>query len=531
MGTPPPDPKDATADASSEGSTSLRTTVGRGMSWMLLATVVSKVATSLAQVLLGWWLLPEHFGKFAMATTIAGLLMLAKDGGIPNFLNKKGHDGYEELKGPSFWMCLAYNLGAAAFMSALAWPLAMHYGDRALALMLWVMAISLPLGTPAAILQAKLRLDLRFRDLSLLLAMSMILRQILTVIFAKMHWMEMSFVLPVLVTSVFDSCAAASMCVDRPWKRAADAAKWMSIFLDTRWLINGTVASFTIDWGPYVVLGKLISQSMLGVYFFAYQITAQIGTLLAFNLQMVLLPVLSKLSSDRERQGAAFMRVMRALTLFGSFLCMGVASVMEPLEHLIWRGRWQGAVPVVIVFGIFYPWRVGFAATCAAMIAQGRYKFYSMTAWFEGLTLILAAWIGATLEPSAASVAWWTGGCVMITRFLVTAEVFRYSGMPLRQVPGVVLPGWLLADGAGVAGLWIERKVGVESLIAPHLAFIQSTWLRVSVIDVVRCLVAGGSYVMLFVAMVRVLLASDMEEAISFMPMGMRAPLRRALML
>jgi hypothetical protein len=143
--------------------------VGRGMSWMLLATVISKVATSVAQVLLGWWLLPEHFRNFAMATTIAGLLMLAKDGGIPNFLNKRGSGEYEDLKGPSFWMCNAYNLAAALLMAVAAYPLAIWYEDPKLAPMLWVMAIALPLGTPAAMLQAKLRLDLRFKAFGMLL--------------------------------------------------------------------------------------------------------------------------------------------------------------------------------------------------------------------------------------------------------------------------------------------------------------------------------------------------------------------------
>jgi len=517
--------------------------VGRGMSWMLLATVISKVATSVAQVLLGWWLLPEHFRNFAMATTIAGLLMLAKDGGIPNFLNKRGSGEYEDLKGPSFWMCNAYNLAAALLMAVAAYPLAIWYEDPKLAPMLWVMAIALPLGTPAAMLQAKLRLDLRFKAFGMLMALTIILRQVLTIIFAKMGWEEMSLAAPVVITSIFDSIAAWWVCNDKPWKKAAELVRWPAIFRETRWLINGTVASFTIDWGPYVVLGKLLSRDMMGYYFFAYQITAQVGMLLAFNLQMVLMPVLAKLNEQRERQGVAFVRVLRGLTLVGSFLCMGIASVMSPLEHLLWRGKWHDAVGAVVIFGVFYPWRVGFAVTCAAMMAQGRFKFYSMTAWFEGIVLTLAAAVGAWMEPTATSVAWWTGVTVVVTRLLVTAEVFRYSGISLKLLPGAVFPGWLVAVAAGAVGWWVERATqapmgawltGLLPLDGALLKLLPERLrevAQVSVIDTVRCAVAGCTFVATFTLLTRLVLAGDLREAMSMAPARLRGPMSRLLML
>lgn len=518
-------------------------TVGQGMSWMLLATIVSKVAASVAQVLLGWWLLPEHFRNFAMATTIAGVLMGAKDGGIPNYLNKKGSGEYESLKGPCFWMCGAYNSAAAMLMALAAFPLAIVYEDPKLAPMLWVIAVSLPLGTPAAMLQAKLRLELRFKALSFLMAMSIILRQVLTVVFAKLGMQEMSLTVPVVVTALFDSAAAWWMCNSRPWTRSAEISRWRGIFSETKWLINGTVANFTIDWGPYLLLGKMLSHSMMGYYFFAYQITAQVGTLLAFNLQVVLMPVLAKLNTEPDRQRSAFVRALRGLTLVASFLCMGIASVMHPLEHLLWRGKWADAVGAVVVFGIFYPWRVGFAVTCAAMQAQGRFKFQSMTAWFEGIALMLAAAIGAWMDASATSVAWWTGACVMVTRLVVTAMVFRDSGIPLRQLPGAVFPGWMIAvAGGGVAwtvmslvdahvGAWIATVVPQDGVALKLIPEALRAGAQVTIVDLARCTLAGCTFVAAFVVLARALLAGDMREAVAMAPARVRGVAGKVLRL
>jgi hypothetical protein len=341
----------------------------------------------------------------------------------------------------------------------------------------------------------------------------------------------MSLAAPVVVTSIFDSVAAWWMCSDKPWTKPAALDQWRGIFRQTRWLINGTVASFTIDWGPYVVLGKLLTQETMGYYFFAYQITAQVGTLLAFNLQMVLMPVLAKLNEHRERQGAAFVRVLRGLTLVGSFLCMGIASVMDPLEHLIWRGKWHEAVMAVVIFGVFYPWRVGFAVTCAAMMAQGRFKFYSMTAWFEGIVLTIAAAVGGWIEPTATSVAWWTGGAVVITRLLVVAEVFRYSKIPMKLLPGAVFPGWLVAVAAGAAAWWLERHVPIGDFVQAQLPSTMKPWIAVSFVDAARCVRAGSSFVLLFTVLARLLLRSDLLEALALVPAKLRGPCSRILLL
>ncbi|MCX5688603.1 MAG: oligosaccharide flippase family protein, partial [Planctomycetota bacterium] len=426
-------------------------------------------------------------------------------------------------------------------MAVAAYPLAIWYEDPKLAPMLWVMAVSLPLGTPAAMLQAKLRLDLRFKAIGVLMALSIILRQVLTIIFAKLGMQEMSLAAPVAFTAIFDSVAAWWVCNDQPWKKAAAISRWRGIFVETKWLINGTVASFALDWGPYVMLGKLLSHNMMGYYFFAYQITAQVGMLLAFNLQMVLMPVLAKLNEHRERQGIAFVRVLRGLTLVGSFLCMGIASVMHPLEHLLWRGKWADAVGAVIVFGIFYPWRVGFAVSCASMMAQGRFKYYSMTAWFEGITLMIVAAIGAWVEPTATSVAWWTGVCVMVTRLMVTAAVFRHSGISLKLLPGAVFPGWLVSVAGGGVSWW------VMSLVDPHM----SGWVeqvlprdgalmmrvpeamrlgaQVTVVDLARCMVAGCTFVGAFTVLTRLLLAGDLREAVAMAPAKLRGVMGKVL--
>ena len=54
---------------------------------------------------------------------------------------------------------------------------------------------------------------------------------------------------------------------------------------------------------------------------------------------------------------------------------------------------------------------------------------------------------------------------------------------------------------------------------------------QVSVIDTVRCAVAGCTFVAAFTLLTRLVLANDLREAMSMAPARLRAPMSRLLML
>ena len=147
------------------------------------------------------------------------------------------------------------------------------------------------------------------------------------------------------------------------------------------------------------------------------------------------------------------------------------------------------------------------------------------------------------MEPTATSVAWWTGVAVVVTRLLVTAEVFRYSGISLKLLPGAVFPGWLVAVAAGAVGWWVERATqvpmgawltGLLPLDGALLKLLPERLrevAQVSVIDTVRCAVAGCTFVATFTLLTRLVLANDLREAMSMAPARLRGPMSRLLML
>lgn len=532
-------------------------TVGGGMTLMFFATIISKLATTITQGLLGWWLLPEHFNSFALATTAAGLLMLARDASIPNWLVQKGTDAFDRNVGPGFYIALTYNTCVGLLMALLAFPLGKYWANDAhVGPMLLVMAASLPLGTPAAISQARLRAQMRFRSLTTLLTISAILRQVFTIALAWAGFNELSLSLPVVLTAVFESIAGFIVTRDAPWSLPAQVQRWKQIFGEAWPLIQGTVANFLTDWGPYVALPFFMSdpsgKQQVGYYFWGYMLLGQIAALLSNNLFVIFLPVLTRLKDEPERLAHAYLRALRSLMLAACFACVGVASIIHPLEHLVWRGKWSATTDAVILLAVFFPWKATFGLTTATFMAIQRSRRYSLTTWFEGAVLMIAAIYAAATHPFAREIVIFTGLGLILGRGVAMIVLMKTLHQHSRQLARATGPAWGVSLVAGAAGVLVDHyaQIGPWVLNAIPGAFVLDEYgagqqvvgdlfsrlgsiqaWTTTLIDATRCLVSGGVCVLVWIALARILLRVDLEDVIAQGPSRFRGPTRAILMI
>ncbi len=219
-------------------------TVGHGMGWMVLGTVLAKGAAFIAQIALGIILLPEQFGVYFTALAIAGFVQVVRDGGVREVLVQRGEAHYSSLAGPVFWLAMAMNLGAGLLLAGVAPALSRLYGQPLTPLLL-VIALSLPLGTPAAVLQCRLRIDLRFGVLSRIQMVSALVRHGSTIAFALSGLGAQSFVLPLLLVALVEGVWSfwATRGVRPPWMLAPRVGTWIGLLRTGWWMIFQTLAN------------------------------------------------------------------------------------------------------------------------------------------------------------------------------------------------------------------------------------------------------------------------------------------------
>jgi PST family polysaccharide transporter len=430
---------------------------------MVVSTVGGKGLSFVAQVFLGWLLAKEDWGIYGIAISIAFFLQVFRDGGVRQLLVQRGATAYEDLAGPVFWMASAFNTATALLLAAASPLVAWAYHDHRLIGMLLVMGLSVPLSTPSVITSARLRIDLRFGDLARMTIWSAVIRYGGSVALAYAGMGPLAFVLPLPAVSVFESLYCQWKTGDRPWRRPADFSRWASLFGQSKWLVLLAAAMVALDLSDYPVIGLYLSPAMVGVYYFAYQLVAQTGALLAANIEGVLLPALSKLGDEPKRRRHAIMRSVRTLGLLASPASLVLGALVGPLEQLLWHGKWASAAPAVQIFALFYPARAVFVVASSYMLAAGKFRGAGLMILTLGLGRVIAAAAASLFTRDATGVAWWVGGYVGVSCPVALWYALHGAGVTWRDLAAALVPSWLLGLAAGAAALGV-----LQLWPAPH---------------------------------------------------------------
>jgi PST family polysaccharide transporter len=463
------------ADLAASGERGMGRTAGSGAIWMAFATIVGKSASFIAQILLGIYLLKVDFALFAYATAATKLLSICQDAGIKDLLIQEGAAKYKSLSGPIFWFAAAFNGGVSLLIAVVTPLVAMYYDDPRLQPMMWVLLLAIPLGTPAAVLSTKLRLDLRFRETSLVSAAVAVLRQFGQVALAMAGAGAMSFVYPAVAVALIESVLLWWVTRDSPWKRPAEARTWGTLVARTKYLIMGSVANLLLDQGPSLVLqpslrflggmAKGQADTIQGTVFWAFQMTAQVGVLLSYNLQLVLAPIFQRLSGDRERLQRSVVRALSVMMMTGSIACIGFGLVMDPLEKMIFQGKWHDASLAVAIYGLFFPFRILYGLTVAAQLGTGQSAAYFWCTLIQGAVFTLGAVAAGEWATTATGVAWWTGASLAIIMILVTLWILKGLGIAYREAAVEMCWPWFLAVLAGGVGWSVDAWVPLDALV------------------------------------------------------------------
>lgn len=519
-------------------SRALGKATARGASWMMATTILSKIATSIAQVALGWILLPEHFGVFAGAASVAGLLNLLRDGGTNYILTQRGIRSYERIAGALFWMGFAMSMISSLILLAAAWPVAMYGFAEPTPEAFWIIvivAISNPINVVGSQLLTKMRIGLQFAEASRLLLYSAMLRQAATVLFAYLGCGAMSFAYPYVICAVYESVAGYLATRERVWSRLPEIHLWRGLMRQSLWALAGASTNYLLDYGPNIVAVRLVDAATLGEFYFAFQITAQLGVLLGFAVQMVLFPVLARLNDEPERQSAAIVRSLHAMVLAGSGASMALVVAIEPLQRIIWPGKWEAAVAAVMILGVFYVWRISFGLSTAVLLARGRFKRHALLTLVEGLGLMGATALACWLAPSVAGIAWFVGVWLLVARFAVTYYVMRMHNVPRAAIFESLFPSWIIGGVAAGGALLVDHFFAIAGPVAERASPLAQSWLaglkpetirRVTDAsgEGVRLLVLMLTFGVIFMALVRVMLARHVHDALSLAPERVRRP-------
>lgn len=429
-----------------------RATAVSGMGWIFVASVLARATGLLAQVVIGWLLLPEDFGVYALALGISTLTAALRNGALLPILIRRGTE-FSTLARTGFTLALRFNLLAMTLLGALGLALLLR-GQQAGALLLG-MALAMPLATPTLLHRTRLTIERRFGALAAVDLGASVGWQVSVIALAVLGFGPLSFIAAPVVQSLVEWWGSARLSRMRIRELPREAAPdYRRLLADAKWGMLGTAALCLAVSGDYFAVALLTDSRTAGLYLFAFQLVAALATPARGAIESVLPAVLNRTADDRAHQGTVLRRTLVSILLLGVPVAMTLALLAPALLELVWRGRWSDASPAVAILLACTPAWVVLAVIQSLLEACGH--------WRARFQLLALYGIGGMAAAAAAAA---TGGGVSALAMAVTAFYVTFVAAALA----------LLARSMPDLGLAPGRTL--MPVVAAHLAVFACSWL------------------------------------------------------
>ncbi len=232
----------------------------------------------------------------------------------------------------------------------------------------------------------------------------------------------------------------------------------------------------------YLVIGKMFTESLTGLYAFAFRTVDDIVKALVYMVNQVAYPTFAKLQERPSELRTFLFGIARGTGLLIGIVLAFLFAFTEPVLLSLGYDQWLPAVPLVRLFAVIGLLRSVLPLLGSVINAYGEARYMLIYALVLSLTLPIAFIIGGLIAFEGVAVAWLV--VFPPVSFLLFRRVATLTGTPLLALfrgvgAGLVFPVLL-------TGLLLAVRAGLEAAdVGPGL---------IAVIGLLVALGGGGAF-------------------------------------
>lgn len=452
----------------------------RAVLWAYVSFASGKVLVLVTMAVLARLLTPEEFGIVGFATLAVGYLSVLKELGLGAAVIQR-RDDVEESAQTVYTINLVVGLflTAAAFLTA---PLiAEFFREPLVTPILRVLSFTFILESLGAIHIVLLKRDLAFRrklapDIGRAAVKGVVSIAAAAAGFGvwALIWGQLAGVLAAVILSWAVMPWRPTFTIHRRLIRPLLGFGGPLVFTNLQYAIWSNL--------DYVVVGRLLGDTALGIYTLAYRLPELLIQSVWRVLAQAVFPVLSKVQNDPDMLRRAFLSTIRYTQMVAVPLSLGLLITAEPAVETLFGDQWSEAIPVLRVLAVFS--LVGSVGVNVGDVykALGRTEVLAKVAAVELVILVPAIIYGANF--GLLGVAWAhaiVAALDMLIRLVVATRMVGFSlGDVWQQVrPSAIAGVWLSASS--LVALWWSRDLGsftslAAAAIAGAVAYAVALW-------------------------------------------------------
>lgn len=285
------------------------------------------------------YLMPGDYGVIALAETFAPYLSYLATLSVGNWLIQATTLDRDDVHAATlFSVCLSSAVSIFAFLAC---PFAARfYGDESLILPFRLISLVFFLRGLLAVPNAVLQRELRFKELSVLALVVVVIRGVLQLVFAMNGFGFWSLILGMLIAEV--ATCAANLSMGRSALRFRFKREtWRRI---ARFGIPATLSTFCwilFSSADNIIVGKLFGTEMLGIYAMAYYLSNLPMSKINGMFKQVAYSYLSRLNNDGPAFRKACLEINRIFCLLIFPFLFGMGLVSERGIPLLFGEKWR----------------------------------------------------------------------------------------------------------------------------------------------------------------------------------------------
>ena len=342
-------------------------------------------------------LMPESFGLMALVTTLVVGVSLMSDIGLgPSVIRSPRGDDPTLLN--TVWTLQVFRgLGIFCVILMLAWPMSLTYHEPRLIQLVPVLGLNVVIGSLNSTNLLSMSRHMEARRLFLIDLIAQIIGLLVTVSVAMIYPSVWALVIGTIATTTFRLWLSYYRRLSPGMRNRFcwDRESMRSLIHFGKWILLSTALYFFASQADRLILGKLISFSLLGVYAIAYNLSDIPRAVINALVYKVGYPFITKMAHlpVTEFRGVFLQYRFRALLVGAAMLCL-VACLGGLLVTKLYDRRYHDASWMVPVLALGLWHTLMHATTMPVLLSLGKSHYQAIGNAFYCATVLTAIPIG-----------------------------------------------------------------------------------------------------------------------------------------
>ncbi len=421
------------------------------VNWNFVNITTQTILNFIVGVILARILLPRDFGLFGLTIILLGILNLLFTTSISRFIVQRKNLDKEDI-GTSLWISLFLSLAAYIFVWFTSPLVASFFNEQSLTDLIRIYTLSIFFFSISSILRGLLIKKLDFKSIfysdtiSLLIGYSAI-----SIILALNEFGVSSLIYGTLAKELL-SLITIYLFGRLKLSFKYNSGKLKSIFYYSGGIGLSNIFSYTANNADYVVIGKLLNSSALGLYTRAFNIMTLPLSKISMTLFEVIFSVFSEIQNDLERIKNIYLKTVKVIALLTFPILASMILGSELIINGIYGQKWSGAIKVLQILCVAGFFRVITNSAGAVTKATGKVYAEVWRQMIYALLLIVGAVMGVKFGIEGVGFA------------VVISSIWLYVSMSHLAIK-IVGISWFVFLKAHIPGTIVLAIVTLADLI------------------------------------------------------------------